>query len=127
MLDVEQLEALQAMARAGSLTRAAEMLDVTPLAVCQQLAKLEEDLGQPVLQPYGRTIRLTRAALLFSQKMNLSSEPESASPCHRVSAGTSLPQGCGSAPSPSPPPVASTPHATATWVNACRRATCWQP
>lgn len=80
MLDVKQLEALQAVACAGSLTRAAEILDVTPLAVCQQLAKLEEEFGQPVLQPYGRTIRLTRAALLFSQEI-LSDASNSSDEC----------------------------------------------
>ncbi|MFF0190932.1 LysR family transcriptional regulator [Streptomyces sp. NPDC005244] len=67
------MEALQAVARAGSLTRAADMLSMTPLAVCRQLAEVESKIGQPVLQPYGRTIRLTRAALLFWQNMNRTS------------------------------------------------------
>lgn len=80
VLDVKQLEGLQAVACAGSLTRAAEILDVTPLAVCQQLAKIGEEFGQPVLQPYGRTIRLTRAALLFSQEI-LSAASNSSDEC----------------------------------------------
>ncbi|MEU0785416.1 LysR family transcriptional regulator [Streptomyces sp. NPDC006173] len=81
MLDVKQAEALQAMARTGSLTRAAEMLDMTPLALCQRLTRLEAEIGHPVLQPYGRTIRLTRGALLFSQKLKLSPDPGTMSPC----------------------------------------------
>ncbi|MEU8949360.1 LysR family transcriptional regulator [Streptomyces sp. NPDC048489] len=70
VLDSKQVEALQAVARTGSLTHAADMLGMTPLAVCRQLAEVESMIGEPVLQPYGRTIRLTRVALLFWQNMN---------------------------------------------------------
>ncbi|WP_327408118.1 LysR family transcriptional regulator [Streptomyces sp. NBC_01281] len=81
MLDVKQTEALQAMALTGSLTRAAELLDITPLSMCRILAEVEEEIGHPVLQPYGRTIRLTRVALLFAQKIKPSFDPDSLSPC----------------------------------------------
>ncbi|MET8412339.1 LysR family transcriptional regulator [Streptomyces sp. NPDC005195] len=67
------MEALQAVARAGSLTHAADMLGMTPLSVCRLLAGVESEIGQPVFQPYGRMIRLTRAALLFWQNTNRTS------------------------------------------------------
>ncbi|MET7746435.1 LysR family transcriptional regulator [Streptomyces sp. NPDC005385] len=71
---MKQAEVLRAVASAGSLTHAAHMLGMTPLAVCRQLIEVESEIGRPVLQPYGRTIRLTRAALLFYEDMNRTQE-----------------------------------------------------
>ncbi|MDI2129100.1 LysR family transcriptional regulator [Yinghuangia seranimata] len=65
MLDLDQLRALQAVAREGSLSRAAETLHLTPSAVSQRLTKLEKDIGQPLLQPHGRTVQLTPAGQLL--------------------------------------------------------------
>ncbi|MET7989090.1 MULTISPECIES: LysR family transcriptional regulator [unclassified Streptomyces] len=62
MFSDEQREVLHAFVRVGTLARAAEELRMTPLAVCRRLAELEATLGYAVLQPYGRHIRLTRAA-----------------------------------------------------------------
>lgn len=50
-----------AVARAGSITRAAEELGVTPSAVSQQIQTLEVGLGTALIGKVGRTIVLTEA------------------------------------------------------------------
>ncbi|MEU4171766.1 LysR family transcriptional regulator [Streptomyces sp. NPDC026665] len=75
MFSDDQLEVLQAMVRAGTLARAARELGRTPLAVCQRLAEVEAVLGQAVLQPYGRHIRLTRAACRLARELALTGDP----------------------------------------------------
>ncbi|MFF4583703.1 LysR substrate-binding domain-containing protein [Streptomyces sp. NPDC001373] len=67
MFDLDQLLALQAVAREGSLSRAAQTLHLTPSAISQRLAKLEKEIGQTLLQPHGRSVRLTPAAQLLVQ------------------------------------------------------------
>ncbi|MFE4698758.1 LysR family transcriptional regulator [Streptomyces sp. NPDC056738] len=69
MVSDEQRAILHALAREGTLSRAAVALKMTPLAVCRRLAGLETALGHPVLQPYGRHIRLTRAAGRLVQEL----------------------------------------------------------
>jgi molybdate transport repressor ModE-like protein len=65
MLDLERLRALHAVAEHGSVSAAAEVLHVTTSAVSQQLAKLERETGQKLLERNGRGIRLTDAAELL--------------------------------------------------------------
>jgi DNA-binding transcriptional LysR family regulator len=62
MLNLERLRALQAVSAYGSLNAAAEILHVTTSAVSQQLAKLEREIGEPLMERDGRGVRLTRAA-----------------------------------------------------------------
>lgn len=62
MLNLERLRALQAVSAYGSLNAAAEILHVTTSAVSQQLAKLEREIGEPLMEREGRGVRLTRAA-----------------------------------------------------------------
>ncbi|WP_078943646.1 helix-turn-helix domain-containing protein [Streptomyces aureus] len=69
MFSDDQLEVLRAFRRAGTLARAADELKITPLAVCRRLSELEVILGCPVLQPYGRHIRLTRAANRLAREL----------------------------------------------------------
>jgi len=59
MLSVERLRALHAVAAQGSILAAADVLHVTTSAVSQQLAKLEREVGQPLLEKQGRGVRLT--------------------------------------------------------------------
>ncbi len=61
-LPLSALRALAAAARAGSLTRAAEELGVTPGAVGHQIRQLEERLGVRLVRRQGNGIVLTRAA-----------------------------------------------------------------
>ncbi|WP_425388750.1 LysR family transcriptional regulator [Amycolatopsis jejuensis] len=55
------MRALHAVAHHGSVAGAAAALHVTPSGVSQQLAKLEREAGLELLEPRGRSVRLTRA------------------------------------------------------------------
>lgn len=62
MVDLRRLRALRELAGRGTIAATAEALHLTPSAVSQQLAALERDVGQPLLEPNGRSVRLTPAA-----------------------------------------------------------------
>ena len=62
MLNLDRLRALHAVSAHGSIIAAAETLNVTTSAVSQQLAKLEHETGQTLLERHGRGVRLTDAA-----------------------------------------------------------------
>jgi DNA-binding transcriptional LysR family regulator len=63
---MDRLRALAALSAHGSITRAAAALHVTPSGVSQQLGKLEREAGRPLLEPQGRTVRLTRAGRILA-------------------------------------------------------------
>lgn len=67
MLNLERLRVLHAVATTGSVRGAAETLHVTTSAVSQQLARLEREVGQRLLERHGRGIRLTDAAALLAE------------------------------------------------------------
>lgn len=60
------MRALHAVAQHGSVAAAAAALHVTPSGVSQQLAKLEREAGQELLEPRGRGVRLTRAGQVLA-------------------------------------------------------------
>jgi DNA-binding transcriptional LysR family regulator len=62
MVDLRRLRALRAVADHGTLAAAADALHLTPSAVSQQLAALERETGHALLEPSGRSVRLTPAA-----------------------------------------------------------------
>jgi len=62
MVDLRRLRALRAVADHGTLAAAADALHLTPSAVSQQLSALEREIGHAVLEPAGRSVRLTPAA-----------------------------------------------------------------
>jgi DNA-binding transcriptional LysR family regulator len=62
MVDLRRLRTLRALADHGTLAAAADALHLTPSAVSQQLAALEREVGHPLLEPAGRSVRLTPAA-----------------------------------------------------------------
>lgn len=66
MLNLERLRTLDALARHGSVSGAADGLHVTTSAVSQQMAKLEREVGQPLLAKNGRGVRLTDAGRLLA-------------------------------------------------------------
>ncbi|MFJ8252017.1 LysR substrate-binding domain-containing protein [Streptomyces sp. NPDC094466] len=66
MLNLERLRTLDALARHGSVSGAADGLHVTTSAVSQQLAKLEREVGQRLLARNGRGVRLTDAGRLLA-------------------------------------------------------------
>src|SRR4029450_1911688 len=79
MLHLERLQALHAVSTFGSVTGAAAALHLTPSAVSQQLGKLQRDVGQRLVEPYGRGVRLTPARTLLGQRAHaLFSEVENA-------------------------------------------------
>ncbi len=61
-----QLAALHAVARLGSVSRAASELNLTQPAVSIQLKLLEESAGTPLLERDGRGVRLTGAGELMA-------------------------------------------------------------
>ncbi|MEU6671792.1 LysR family transcriptional regulator [Streptomyces sp. NPDC046727] len=67
MLNLERLRTLDALARHGSVSAAADALHVTTSAVSQQLGKLEREIGQQLLAKNGRGVRLTDAGRLLSE------------------------------------------------------------
>ncbi|MFH8222249.1 LysR family transcriptional regulator [Streptomyces sp. NPDC018057] len=67
MLNLERLRTLDALARHGSVSGAADGLHVTTSAVSQQLAKLEREVGQRLLARNGRGVRLTDAGRLLAE------------------------------------------------------------
>ncbi|MGW3728498.1 LysR family transcriptional regulator, partial [Streptomyces sp. NPDC000851] len=67
MLSLDRLRTLDALARHGSVSGAAEGLHVTTSAVSQQLAKLEREVGQRLLTKHGRGVRLTDAGRLLAE------------------------------------------------------------
>ncbi|MGC7095492.1 LysR family transcriptional regulator [Amycolatopsis lurida] len=66
MLNLERLRVLRAVSTTGSVSGAAAQLHVTTSAVSQQLARLEREVGQRLLERNGRGIRLTDAATLLA-------------------------------------------------------------
>ena len=62
MVDLRRLRALRAVADHGTLAAAADALHLTPSAVSQQLSALEREVGHALLEPAGRSVRLTPAA-----------------------------------------------------------------
>ncbi|MEV5101078.1 LysR family transcriptional regulator [Streptomyces massasporeus] len=67
MLNLERLRTLDALARHGSVSGAAEGLHITTSAVSQQLSKLEREVGQQLLAKNGRGVRLTDAGRLLAE------------------------------------------------------------
>lgn len=66
MLDVRRLQMLQAVAREGSLSAAARTLGYTQPAVSHHIARLEEEMGTPLITRLGRGVRLTDAGLALA-------------------------------------------------------------
>lgn len=61
VIDPRRLRVLRALADHGTVTAAARALYLSPSAVSQQLAALEAEAGQSLLERRGRAVRLTAA------------------------------------------------------------------
>lgn len=66
MFDAKRLEILLRVVESGSVTAAADELFYTPSAVSQQLRKLEEEVGQPLLQRRAKGMVPTDAGLVLA-------------------------------------------------------------
>src|SRR5437762_13095452 len=67
MLNLERLRVLHAVFTTGSVVGAACTLHVTTSAVSQQMARLEREVGQRLVERQGRGVRLTEAGALLSR------------------------------------------------------------
>ena len=70
--DLGQLRAFEAVARTGSLTRAAEILGLAQSSISQQMHRLETRLERTLLERHGRGVRLTQvgeATLIYARSM----------------------------------------------------------
>jgi len=65
---LQALRALEAVARSGSLTRAADALNVTHGAISHQLKGLEDALGVRLVERAGRGVRLTDEGERFASR-----------------------------------------------------------
>ena len=61
-MNTDFLHTLAAVARHGSMAEAARRLGLTHGAVAQQIRKLEQELGVPLVARAGRTVHLTAKA-----------------------------------------------------------------
>ena len=61
MLVPNQLRSFVALAETRSFTRAAEVLDASQPTISRHLKLLEAELGQPLVEQYGRQVHLTEA------------------------------------------------------------------
>ena len=68
---LQALRALEAVARSGSLTRAATALNVTHGAISHQLKGLEDALGVPLVERAGRGVRLTDEGERFAARVKV--------------------------------------------------------
>jgi DNA-binding transcriptional LysR family regulator len=64
-VELHQLRYMAAVAKAGSFTRAAEELYLAQPSLSVQVRKLEQELGVPLFERLGRSVRLTHAGELF--------------------------------------------------------------
>jgi DNA-binding transcriptional LysR family regulator len=68
VLDVTRLRVIDAVARHGSVTKAAKELHYSQPSVSHHLARLEAETGAQLLQRVGRGIRLTPAGQLLADR-----------------------------------------------------------
>ena len=64
-IDTTRLKVFREVAGHGSFTRAASLLNISQPAVSQHVAKLEKELGFPLLERSSRRVRLTAAGEVF--------------------------------------------------------------
>ena len=67
MISLDRLRSLHAVAAHGSLHAAAGVLNLTPSAISQQIAKLEVEVGEVLLERRGRGVTLTDAAMVLTR------------------------------------------------------------
>jgi DNA-binding transcriptional LysR family regulator len=66
MLNLQRLRLLHELHARGTIAAVADALQFTPSAISQQLAVLEREVGIALLEPAGRGVRLTDAAIILA-------------------------------------------------------------
>ncbi len=69
-MEWQQFEYFQVVARMQHITRAAETLSISQPALSRSIARLEEELGVPLFERQGRTIRLNHYGELFLKRVD---------------------------------------------------------
>jgi len=69
-LELLQLEYFQAVARSGHVTETAQRLNVTQSSVSRTIQRLEEDLGAPLFDRVGRSVRLNDFGRAFLYRVD---------------------------------------------------------
>src|ERR1700688_1781187 len=78
-MELHQLRYFVAVAEWGHFTKAAKRCFVAQPSLSQQIGKLEKELGQPLFERLGRTIRLTDGGrLLYDQALSILASVEEA-------------------------------------------------
>src|SRR6266704_3499872 len=78
-MELHQLRYFTAVADLGSFTKAAQRCLVAQPSLSQQIIKLEKELGQPLFERLGRTVRLTDAGgMLLDQAVTILASVEDA-------------------------------------------------
>ncbi len=62
-MDTRYLQSFVAVAELGSMAEAARRLDLTPAAIAARVKALEDDIGVPLVQRAGRSVRPTEAGV----------------------------------------------------------------
>lgn len=67
-MEWQQMEYFRVVARLQHITNAAEVLSISQPALSRSMAKLEEELGVPLFERQGRTIKLNHYGQLFLER-----------------------------------------------------------
>ena len=67
-MELQQLKYFLQVVEEGSFTRAAERLGISQSALSRSVQKLEEELGQPLLERKPRSVSLTEAGMLMQTR-----------------------------------------------------------
>jgi DNA-binding transcriptional LysR family regulator len=68
-MELQQLEYFRVMGQLEHVTRASEQLGITQPALSRSIARLERELGVPLFQPVGRSVRLSRYGVAFLRRV----------------------------------------------------------
>ncbi|WP_277469709.1 MULTISPECIES: LysR family transcriptional regulator [unclassified Paenibacillus] len=69
-MELPQLEYFQCVARTEHVTRAAELLSISQSALSRSISRMEAELGVPLFERQGRSIKLNRYGQLFLKRVN---------------------------------------------------------
>src|SRR5258705_13570288 len=106
MLDLELLRSFVSVVDSGGFTRAGERVHRTQSTVSQQIKRLEDDLGQPLLNRTAKDVTPTEAGerlLPYARRLlSLAEEARDvlAGPSKRGGGGLRLPAGVAASPPP---------------------------
>lgn len=90
-MEIRQLTTFAMIVKLGSFTKAADMLGYSQSAITMQVKALEDEMGTPLFERFGRTIKLTREGESFfwyaDQILKLAKEAKDISACEETPKG----------------------------------------